>query len=438
MNKKIIAGLMSAAAVGTFWACGSGNIYEADSDDQVVSMTFVSPSKTDAENDSMVVSGLIKVSKEKCQADPECAAAYVPYLSGQEVVAPASSASEVPNNGNQPLVDVSSSSRVIGGNPVSSATINTGTDPVASSTSGGGSTITGLGTCAESTGKTSITKGESVRFKVTPNGAALPDPMAIVSATYEWHYNSGTPDGSGDGKKTSDNITFTESGDADVSVTIYAGGESETIPCPLHINGDPITGCECTTAATTVDYTATPEVAWTVGGCTSGTHALSYYWDNAEGTTTFAKTFAEAQPGFAPKLVVKSDDNSLVEVTCPAVKTTKGAEYGIEIVGNQIPQAKVEVANGGCLTVTGEWTEANYLPSLKVVCDLKGQGVSLTITHGTETASDEGQYGVNNVSLGLGKIGVGAINIDMICIDYTAAGFGATDPGKAECGLGTN
>lgn len=48
MNKKIIAGLMSAAAVGTFWACGSGNIYEADSDDQVVSMTFVSPSKTDA------------------------------------------------------------------------------------------------------------------------------------------------------------------------------------------------------------------------------------------------------------------------------------------------------------------------------------------------------------------------------------------------------
>ncbi|MDO4945952.1 MAG: hypothetical protein Q4E52_00065 [Fibrobacter sp.] len=438
MNKKIIAGLMSAAAVGTFWACGSGNIYEADSDDQVISATFVSPSKTDAENDSMVVSGLIKVSKEKCQADPECAAAYVPYLSGQEVVAPASSASEVPNNGNQPLVDISSSSRVIGGNPVSSATINTGTDPVASSTSGGGSTITGLGTCAESTGKTSITKGESVRFKVTPNGAALPDPMAIVSATYEWHYNSGTPDGSGDGKKTSDNITFTESGDADVSVTIYAGGESETIPCPLHINGDPITGCECTTAATTVDYTATPEVAWTVGGCTSGTHALSYYWDNAEGTTTFAKTFAEAQPGFAPKLVVKSDDNSLVEVTCPAVKTTKGAEYEIKIVGNQIPQAKVEVANGGCLTVTGEWTEANYLPSLKVVCDLKGQGVSLTITHGTETASDEGQYGVNNVSLGLGKIGVGAINIDMICIDYTAAGFGATDPGKAECGLGTN
>lgn len=438
MNKKIIAGLMSAAAVGTFWACGSGNIYEADSDDQVISEFFVNPSKTDAENDSMVVSGLIKVSKEKCQADPECAAAYVPYLSGQEVVAPTSSASEVPNNGNQPLVDISSSSRVIGGNPVSSATINTGTDPVASSTSGGGSTITGLGTCAESTGKTSITKGETVRFKVTPNGAALPDPMAIVSATYEWHYNSGTPDGSGDGKKISDNITFTESGDADVSVTIYAGGESETIPCPLHINGDPITGCECTTAATTVDYTATPEVAWTVGGCTSGTHALSYYWDNAEGTTTFAKTFAEAQPGFAPKLVVKSDDNSLVEVTCPAVKTTKGAEYGIEIVGNQIPQAKVEVANGGCLTVTGEWTEANYLPSLKVVCDLKGQGVSLTITHGTETASDEGQYGVNNVSLGLGKIGVGAINIDMICIDYTAAGFGATDPGKAECGLGTN
>lgn len=432
MNKKIIAGLMSAAAVGTFWACGSGNIYEADSDDQVISEFFVNPSKTDAENDSMVVSGLIKVSKEKCQADPECAAAYVPYLSGQEVVAPTSSASEVPNNGNQPLVDISSSSRVIGGNPVSSATINTGTDPVASSTSGGGSTITGLGTCAESTGKTSITKGETVRFKVTPNGAALPDPMAIVSATYEWHYNSGTPDGSGDGKKISDNITFTESGDADVSVTIYAGGESETIPCPLHINGDPITGCECTTAATTVDYTATPEVAWTVGGCTSGTHALSYYWDNAEGTTTFAKTFAEAQPGFAPKLVVKSDDNSLVEVTCPAVKTTKGAEYELVFTDTFVEKEDITVPNEACIVVKGTWNQGHN-PPLKMLCDIVNAeaSCSMTLTYGTETETKTGSYSLSNVTLEMTPaLTQGEYSApSMVCVNFTGGS-------AAKCKLG--
>ena len=248
-----------------------------------------------------------------------------------------------------------------------------------------------VGTCAETTGKTSITKGESVRFKVSLNGAALADPTALIGATYEWHYNSGTPDGSGDGKKTSDNITFTESGDADISVTVTVGGMSAVIPCPLHVNGDPIKGCGCTTAATTADYTATPDVA-----------------------------------------------NSIVEVACPAVKTTQGAEYLIKVEQNQVPLNKIKVPNEGCITVEGEWTEPSYLPSLMVFCDLMGRDVSLSIIHGADVVTHDGAYGVINLGLKLGKVSVGAINYGNICVKYTAESFTEFDSGFAECGLSTN
>lgn len=246
-----------------------------------------------------------------------------------------------------------------------------------------------VGTCAETTGKTSITKGESARFAVALNSQSF-SLMDVAKATYEWHYGQGVSDGSANGR-TSDNVVFTESGEAAVSVTVTVGGMSAVIPCPLHVNGDPIKGCECTTAATTADYTATQDVA-----------------------------------------------NSIVEVACPAVKTTQGAEYLIKVEQNQVPLNKIKVPNEGCITVEGEWTEPSYLPSLMVFCDLMGRDVSLSIIHGADVVTHDGAYGVINLGLKLGKVSVGAINYGNICVKYTAESFTEFDSGFAECGLATN
>jgi hypothetical protein len=111
-------------------------------------------------------------------------------------------------------------------------------------------------------------------------------------------------------------------------------GASETIQCaPLQVNGDAITGCKCAPEGVTgsIDYTETPDVIWSVTGCTSNSDIISYTWEGVEGTDpVFTKTFVAEAASYAPTLKVGNSDNTVIDVSCSSVKVTEGPEYTIK------------------------------------------------------------------------------------------------------------
>ena len=223
----------------------------------------------------------------------------------------------------------SSSSKLIIAPLSSSSVIYIDVDFSSSSEKGGPVAMTGLGKCAPA--KTPISKGETVTWRFSANTQGTYGPMDFVKATYVWDLGGLLDDGS-QISTTSGKVTYTSSGvyNASVKVAMEDGG-FEDIQCePLQVNGDPITGCKCTASETSVDYTTTPDVTWTVSGCTSASEINSYVWNGVAGAETYTKRFDEAQSGYAPTLKVGNDDNTVVDVICDAVKTTMGAEFLFE------------------------------------------------------------------------------------------------------------
>ena len=193
--------------------------------------------------------------------------------------------------------------------------------------------ITGLGMCEPVT--TPIDKGTgSTKWKFTPNMNAGYTAIDIAKATYAWNFGAGATPATDATPSTSVAVSYANSGTASASVTVtMSDGSSETIQCsPLQVNGDPITGCKCAPEGVTgtVDYTATPDVTWSVTGCTSASTPLTYNWNGTEGGVTFTNSFTAATASYAPKLKVGNSDNTVVDVTCPAVKVTEGVEYVIK------------------------------------------------------------------------------------------------------------
>ena len=229
----------------------------------------------------------------------------------------------------------SSSSKLIIAPMSSSSVIYIDVDFSSSSENGEPVAVTGLGFCAPA--KTPISKGESVTWRFSPNAQGTYGPMDFVKATYVWDLGGLLDDGSGIGS-TSGKVTYTSSGvyNASVKVAMEDGG-FEDIQCePLQVNGDPITGCKCAPVGVTgsVDYTATPDVIWSVSGCTSASDIVSYAWDGKTGVETFTKTFTAATASYAPTLKVGNADNTVIDVPCSAVRVTEGAEYAIKEGGS--------------------------------------------------------------------------------------------------------
>lgn len=329
MNKKIIAGFLSAAAVGSFWACGSGDINEPDVDDNVVKMKFVD----DPNAASAIQESLIDEAKKACKNDPICMNEHGDYVQGNvtpsstSVSAPVSSASVQPPVGGGTTTNPST--------PIVIVTSSASAEAESSDDSGSTPTIvpssSDLGTCAAITAP--VDKDVPVAFKFTPNSSNTSyQALDFAKAKFEWNYGAG---GVGDGTASSvnsDKVTYSTSGKKQVSVVVtMPDGASQAIACaPLQVNGDPITGCECTAATTGVDYLTTPDVAWTVTGCTSASEVNSYSWDGVDGTTSFTKTFTAATASYSPKLKVGNSDSTVIDVPCSAVKVTEGAEYTIK------------------------------------------------------------------------------------------------------------
>lgn len=332
MNKKLFIGFASAVAVGSFWACGDGTINEMNYGDEVAYGMY-------ARGDSTSAQQLKADAMTACRLDPECEAQYHDYLLDPEGYKSSqaqteSSSDEAPGiSSSSTLLIPSSSSIVIGGRSSSSVNI---IDPDPTSSAGGTTPVSGLGSCAPASN--TIEKGASVKWTFKPNGEAVGyTVMDFAKATYTWNFGAdATDDGSGTGTN-SGNVTYASSGVHSTSVVVTMNDlKSETVTCsPLQVNGDPITGCLCTTTATgSVNYLETPSVSWSVSGCTSAANISSYSWDGTAGETSFSKTFTAATASYAPVLKVGNDDNTVIEVTCPAVKITEGAEYTIKEAQN--------------------------------------------------------------------------------------------------------
>jgi hypothetical protein len=260
----------------------------------------------------------------------------------------------------------------------------------------------------------------------------------MISATTTWKALGGDPEtnkASGMNGRTQ-NVKYIASGQYTASATVSVGPANYNISCPaIQVNGEPITGCKCVAADKKPDISV--GAVWTVTGCQSKAAIIGYTWNgavvNPTADTTATLAFAEKKMTAAPTVSVANNDNTIETFQCDEVVSTDktSPDYELKIVGGQIPQAKIEVANEGCITISGSWDNEHYKPSLTVVCDAKGSNVNLTISHGTDVpATGKGDYGVNNVTLDLGQLAPGDVSIDNVCLSFTGAEV-------AECGLGT-
>ena len=342
MNSKLIAGISLASIAGAaFWACGEGNINEMTMMDDIVSKQY------------STVEELVNLKEDamrSCKEDMGCYTQYQAYLDGtEEPVIDNPDPIEDPNPGQQnpnPNTGLSSSSRGafdIVDKPKSSANIIDA--PIEQSSSSlqivdGGT----FGTCAPATSP--ISKGGNVQWKFTPNmdftGAKM-DIMKLAnpaSASYVWTFAADAIDDGSQTPMVSGKVTYNNSGSTTASVTVTYEGAAYQINCePLQVNGSAITGCKCAPVGVTgsVNFLETPDITWSVSGCTSaGANVTTYTWNGTPGEATeYTQTFDAAAASYAPTLQVGNDDNTVIDVDCSPVKVTEGAEFTIKTAGDQ-------------------------------------------------------------------------------------------------------
>ena len=380
MNKKLFAGVsMMAAASAVFWACGEGNINEMTDMDNVILMQY--PLDPVTGQASPELDNLKESALNSCKEDMGCYTQYQGYFDGTEVIEEPESSSSEENPGpyTNPLSSSSRSDINIVTKP-SSSSIAIIDNPVESSSSEV-VVVSGLGSCSPATSP--INKSGSAKWKFTPNlTAGTYKPTDFAKATFAWNFPGGTPAVDAT-PSTSAAITYSASGSVTASVTVTMNdGASETIQCsPLQVNGDPITGCKCTSPEAKVDYLTQPDVSWTVEGCTSASDIISYTWDGVEGGAIFTKTFDAAQNGYTPKLVVGNADNTAIEVSCTTVKTTKGSEFTFEK-----PDTKIALPAGESSVEFD--LPATWHNGTEGTCTFRCDGANqpITITIGTETS----------------------------------------------------
>lgn len=410
MNKKFLGVIAATAVAGAFWACGSGDIFEPSLNERVF---LDNPPKGPA----------------LCEASGGCDGAFIVETSSSEESSSsrAQGISSSAGGGLSWAKPVSSSSLIISG-PESSSAVQVST---------------GVGTCAPTV--STIKAGGSTGFKFKVNNEVVKNPNDVLSAKYSWNFGATATPSTGTGMSPT-GITFTKSGVVNASVEVNIGGQTSMVKCdPLQVNGVDITGCKCTTEATSVDFTESPDVLWSVTGCATATttKVLTYSWNGgAMGSEAgFTKTFTAAQTGWAPTLRVANDDNTVIDVTCPAVKTTAGPEYLLSFEGDQIPSSaklstEIPFNVEACINVSFDWTNSGYSPTnISVLCDVTAAqgkpGLTMDVKYGTSKKSYTGDYNISNSGIALGAIKAGKNDKGDVCV--TVKG---TEGGAAKCFFG--
>ena len=312
MNTKIFSGVLSLAIAGAFWACNDDSVITIASANQGA---VVESSSSNTKDDSSA----------KSSSDSDL---IIVKMSSSSSAGKTSSTSSSFTSSSSSQLKISSSAGIIIHQEPSSSSTAIVDNPKVSSSSIIVVPVTGLGSCAPT--KNPINKGESTTWKFSANISSGLSPMNFISASFAWNFSDNAVPATDATKITSAPVTYATSGVANASVNVtMPDGSYETIQCsPLQVNGDPITGCECTTDATTIDYTAQPTAFWTVMGCSTLSLPLAYVWDEGvvSDDAVAAYVFSTAAT-VTPAVTVHNSDNTSIKLECPAVRATEGPEY---------------------------------------------------------------------------------------------------------------
>ena len=179
--------------------------------------------------------------------------------------------------------------------------------------------------------KTPIERGERTAWKMVKSASL--SAQVVLNADFDWTFADGTPATSAKhGNMSSDEITYASAGEktARLTFTPMGSGSGVDIECaPLQVKGAAITECECS-ASQSGNVAVGSTVEWTVSGCQSdGANIVVYEWGGGvtgEGASATA-TFAEINEVIQPTLVVSNDDNTSLQVECPAVTAVESNSH---------------------------------------------------------------------------------------------------------------
>lgn len=433
MKKKLLISLSSFGLVAGFWACGDGSVepLNEETDGYVKAML---------ETQSIDFASQVADAKKNCAADVTCENEMA-KAQGSAIQIESSAAPTPESSDGIPQSASSSSSRDFFNNfssrgPIGQQSSSSVAPVVVESSSSEVKVPAGqYGTCAPSKATAELNEEVTWTFTFNTQGSGL-QPTDIMNASFAWAMPDGTPE-SATGQKSA-KTKYAVSGPKTTTVSVTAGGATQEVSCsPLNVNGAPITGCKCMPTNIQPDVSQGESATWTASGCTTTANITGYTWKgataDASGLVATAPVTAKGDVVTGVSFTVANDDNTKVTVACEDAKAIDitSPDYLLEVTGGQISQDKIEVLNEGCITVKGTWDNQYYTPTITVVCDASGSNVSLKITYGSATpVTGTGAYGVNNITMPLGKAQAGAIEYNNVCITLSGAE-------SAKCGLGT-
>jgi len=421
MNKKLLIALSSVGVAAGFWACGSGSVEPMSDDDSYVQAML----------DQGAIDFAVQVAdaKASCASDPACESEMA-KAQGAAVMIESSStpatSSDTPTSSpstsssdffkfssSGPIGGVSSSSAPISVPSSSSATLAPGT----------------FGTCKAGSETAELNANVTWTFSWDTKSSGL-QTADILSASFAWTFEGGTP---ATGSSKSATTAYAVSGPKTAVVSVSAGGATQDISCSVNVNGAPITGCQCVSDNITPDVSKGESAQWSVAGCKTGTGlTLSYKWTgataDATGMTATAPVAAKGDVVTGVSVLVENGDNTQVTVPCEDAKAMDATQpdYLFEISGDQVTSAAIDVANEGCMSIRGNWTNTGYSPNIQVLCDGRSDdqnvGMTFSMTYaGKEIATTTGTWGFSNAGGAIGKVSVGDIAFDNICVTFTGA-----------------
>ena len=439
MKKKLVFGLSAACIAGAFWACGDGEIINADASLEGLATTLVNEGLGEGEIKSALANCVAGApGYEGCQEEmanpPDIieTSSETPASSASQT--PGTSASQVPHSSSSILRQTSSTGPI--GQLSSSSQAQTPVSQIVEVSSSSVQPSTGdtnYGTCAPKVSTIELNTSTTWTFS---KGAAITNPMDMMSAKLEWTFEGGSiPSYTVTGSTTSEAVTYTTSGDKNASVTITTKNGSGVVQCsPLHVNGQKIEGCECVPTNIQPDVSKGESATWTASGCTSKADIIGYTWKgataDATGLVATAPVTAKGDLVTGVSFTVANDDNSVETISCDDAKAIDATQpdYLFNITGNQINGTIDTVLNEGCMSVRGQWTDQWNSPSFKVLCDGKADdqsvGMTFTMTYdGKTVGTGSGPWGFSNAGGQIGQMKQGEIAFDNICVTFTGASF---------------
>ena len=373
MNKKIYAGMIAFGIAASFWACGSGEIINPSENDLTMRDIAKLP-------DGEVIAAFDAILDLQC---PECKIPSTPSSSSKTTNKRSSSSTTPVNRSSSSSIVIYTSSSDGTGPSYSSSSSQSGPVPVNSSSSS--AIIVGPGSEAGTCGPKEpvVNSGDSVTWVFNNEPTTFPNGW-ILRSTFIWTTSDGLPasDTVSNYNGINHKVYYSASGKHKALLHIDVNNSSYDLTCtPVQVNGAPITGCKCAPVGVTgsVNYLKTPDVAWTVTGCSTGTGlTLSYLWDGgaASAEASYTKTFSEAATAAAPTLIVANNDNTEVQVNCTPVKVTEGEEFTIKTTTD-----KVVFAESGSFAISANLPNGwhNSDTECNVYCQAKTSDFTVTI-----------------------------------------------------------